>query len=257
MAGGEAPWAGVTVGPAGGAGRSRGAPGAARLGRRDAAGSSAPGPGAVGAPVRVGAVAADVELGGEPVREPVRRWRGRRAACAEQDGRNKARNDEPCPNLSHHGSDHRRAVGELATWRANLEIHALDAVEKRRRATDRPYLEFQRSPDLSTGLYTLPVGGVDQQGMHTEDEIYCVIAGRALVSVGDERIARRTRRRCVRRRRRTAPIPRDRGGAAAARRVRPRGRQSCEGRRWSGRRLSHRQRSAPPHSASRRRSHRA
>jgi len=67
-----------------------------------------------------------------------------------------------------------------------LEIHALDAVEKRRRATDRPYLEFQRSPDLSAGLYTLPVGGVDRQGMHTEDEIYCVIAGRAVVLVGDE-----------------------------------------------------------------------
>ena len=157
-------------------------------------------------------------------------WRDEPHAPSE-DGRDEARDDEPCPNLSHHGSDHRRAVGELATWRANLEIHALDAVET---ATSRhgPSRTSSSSvhPTSARVSSTLPVGGVDRQGPHTEDEIYCVIAGRALVSVGDEESP-------------VAPgdvvfvgagVPHrfhdDRGGAAPARRVRARGGQPCEGR---------------------------
>ena len=55
-----------------------------------------------------------------------------------------------------------------------------------RAATGRPYLEFQRAPDLSVGLYVLPAGGVDRQGPHAEDEVYWVVSGRALIRVADE-----------------------------------------------------------------------
>ena len=60
-----------------------------------------------------------------------------------------------------------------------MEIHELADLLPQTAATGRPYLEFQRSADLSTGLYVLPAGGVDRQQPHTEDEVYCVLAGRA------------------------------------------------------------------------------
>ena len=48
------------------------------------------------------------------------------------------------------------------------------------------YLEFLRVPSLSMGVYRLPAGGVDPQSPHTEDEVYYVVSGRALIRVGDE-----------------------------------------------------------------------
>ena len=51
--------------------------------------------------------------------------------------------------------------------------------QDRARAADNPWIEFQRSPDLSTGLYVLDVGEVDTQDPHTEDEIYVCVSGRA------------------------------------------------------------------------------
>jgi mannose-6-phosphate isomerase-like protein (cupin superfamily) len=53
-------------------------------------------------------------------------------------------------------------------------------------ASERAYLEFLRVPALSMGLYVLPAGGVDPQQPHQEDEIYYVIDGRAVITVGDE-----------------------------------------------------------------------
>ena len=41
------------------------------------------------------------------------------------------------------------------------------------------YEEQLRTADLSLGTYSLPVGAVDDQSPHTEDEIYVVTAGRA------------------------------------------------------------------------------
>jgi mannose-6-phosphate isomerase-like protein (cupin superfamily) len=40
-------------------------------------------------------------------------------------------------------------------------------------------------PDLSVGTYCIPVGGVDGQSPHTEDEIYVVTAGRARIVTPD------------------------------------------------------------------------
>ena len=42
-----------------------------------------------------------------------------------------------------------------------------------------PWIEFQRAPDLSTGLYVLEPGEVDEQEPHAEDEIYVCMSGRA------------------------------------------------------------------------------
>jgi len=50
----------------------------------------------------------------------------------------------------------------------------------------RSYLEFLRVPTLSVGLYNLPVGGVDPQQPHTEDEVYYVVGGRGYIRVEAE-----------------------------------------------------------------------
>ena len=55
-----------------------------------------------------------------------------------------------------------------------------------RAASNKLYLEFLKVPDLSLGLYVLPVGGVDPQLPHTEDEVYFVLMGKAKVKVADE-----------------------------------------------------------------------
>jgi len=59
-------------------------------------------------------------------------------------------------------------------------------VEVARNATGKLYHEFLRVPDLSAGIYVIDAGGTDPQSPHTEDELYYVIAGRAIVSVGGE-----------------------------------------------------------------------
>lgn len=43
------------------------------------------------------------------------------------------------------------------------------------------YIEHLRSADLSVGTYSIPAGGVDDQTPHTEDEIYVVSNGRAMI----------------------------------------------------------------------------
>ncbi len=53
-------------------------------------------------------------------------------------------------------------------------------------ASNKPYLEFLKVPDLSIGLYVLPAGSVDPQLPHTEDEVYYVVGGKAVIKVGLE-----------------------------------------------------------------------
>lgn len=67
-----------------------------------------------------------------------------------------------------------------------MEAFELDAVRAALAESGRPYHEFARSHDLSVGLYVLPAGGTDQQGPHTEDEVYFVISGQARLTIGDE-----------------------------------------------------------------------
>lgn len=48
-----------------------------------------------------------------------------------------------------------------------------------------PYREFLRTGVMSAGLYRLPAGGADRQGIHREDELYLVLDGHATVTVGE------------------------------------------------------------------------
>ena len=48
------------------------------------------------------------------------------------------------------------------------------------------YHEFIRVPDLSAGIYVLEAGATDPQSPHPEDELYYVVAGRGVVTVGSE-----------------------------------------------------------------------
>jgi len=59
-------------------------------------------------------------------------------------------------------------------------------ISQRREQSGELYEEFLHVPAMSAGLYELPVGGEDPQEPHTEDELYYVVAGRGVVSVGSE-----------------------------------------------------------------------
>jgi mannose-6-phosphate isomerase-like protein (cupin superfamily) len=67
-----------------------------------------------------------------------------------------------------------------------MELHDLPGLLRRREAAGAPYLEFLRTGSMSVGLYVLPAGGVDPQSPHTEDEVYVVLEGEALATVGEE-----------------------------------------------------------------------
>ena len=67
-----------------------------------------------------------------------------------------------------------------------MDAFELADLESRRIGVGVPWLEFLRSSDLSVGLYALPIGAVDDQSPHTEDEVYVVMGGRASIRVGDE-----------------------------------------------------------------------
>lgn len=73
-------------------------------------------------------------------------------------------------------------MGTLKPSQAFEVAQLLDARAK----GGRPYLEFLRVPQLSAGLYVLPVGAVDGQHPHTEDELYLVLSGRGQLLVGEE-----------------------------------------------------------------------
>ena len=60
-----------------------------------------------------------------------------------------------------------------------MNRYTVDEIDAQRLETKEPWLEFQRSADLSTGLYVLEAGEIDEQVPHTEDEIYVAVSGRA------------------------------------------------------------------------------
>jgi mannose-6-phosphate isomerase-like protein (cupin superfamily) len=67
-----------------------------------------------------------------------------------------------------------------------MQAFELSQLLKEHAQAGKLYLEFLRVPDLSMGLYVLPVGGIDPQTPHTEDEIYYVVSGRGSIQVGEE-----------------------------------------------------------------------
>jgi mannose-6-phosphate isomerase-like protein (cupin superfamily) len=50
------------------------------------------------------------------------------------------------------------------------------------------WVEHFRTADLSVGTYVIPVGGSDPQDPHTEDEVYVVVSGRAVLTGQEEAI---------------------------------------------------------------------
>ena len=70
-----------------------------------------------------------------------------------------------------------------------MDSHDVITLVQRQAAEGRPFLEFLRSPSLSAGIYTLRAGEQDRQSPHSEDEIYYVINGRAVIDVGGEKRA--------------------------------------------------------------------
>ena len=67
----------------------------------------------------------------------------------------------------------------------NGSHYSLENLEHQRQEAGKSYLEFVRQPDISAGLYVLPVGGTDPQQPHGEDEMYVVLADKARILVGE------------------------------------------------------------------------
>lgn len=67
-------------------------------------------------------------------------------------------------------------------------MEAFDVAELADRviAWDQRWMEFLRVPALSMGIYNLPRGESDPQQPHTEDEVYYVVSGRAILRVADQ-----------------------------------------------------------------------
>lgn len=70
--------------------------------------------------------------------------------------------------------------------RQELEAHDLADLVEEQRGSGQSYLEFTRTDALSVGLYVLPAGAVDRQQPHSEAEVYHVLAGWGLMTIGQE-----------------------------------------------------------------------
>lgn len=68
-----------------------------------------------------------------------------------------------------------------------FELTHLDQVLGEARGAGREWTEFLRAGMFSAGVYRLAAGGTDTQTPHAEDEIYCVLAGRAQLEVEGQR----------------------------------------------------------------------
>ena len=64
-----------------------------------------------------------------------------------------------------------------------VERFELSALQAEQLVAGKPYLEFLRRGQLSAGLYVLDAGGDDLQQPHTEDEVYHVLEGQAVLEV--------------------------------------------------------------------------
>ncbi len=67
-----------------------------------------------------------------------------------------------------------------------MDTFELSAIAAAQQEAGRAYYEFLRVSSMSMGLYVLPANGVDPQQPHTEDEVYYVVGGQAMIRVGDE-----------------------------------------------------------------------
>lgn len=78
-----------------------------------------------------------------------------------------------------------------ARSRRHVADHFALSEVAQRLATDRhDFAEFFRAPSgsLSLTIARWPAGAADDQQPHTEAEVYYVVAGKAVLTVGDERM---------------------------------------------------------------------
>lgn len=69
-----------------------------------------------------------------------------------------------------------------------MDAFDMPSIEEGHRQNGELYHEFIRQNRLSVGLYVLEAGGTDPQTPHTEDEIYYIVSGSAMIQVaGEER----------------------------------------------------------------------
>ena len=73
------------------------------------------------------------------------------------------------------------------TSTARFDIADLDQVLEAARRSGEDWHEFLRVGMFSAGIYRLAAGAGDAQVPHEEDEIYLVLAGRAVLKVAGER----------------------------------------------------------------------
>ena len=66
----------------------------------------------------------------------------------------------------------------------DIQFQTLADVDAERARSGAAYREALRVPSLSAGVYTLPVGALDTQSPHREDEVYFVVRGRARLRAG-------------------------------------------------------------------------
>ena len=70
-------------------------------------------------------------------------------------------------------------------------LDSLDSLLARHAENGKRYYEFLRVPEMNAGIYALPAGGEDPQPVHDEDEVYYILAGKAVFWVdGEERPAK-------------------------------------------------------------------
>ncbi|MET7639309.1 cupin domain-containing protein [Streptomyces sp. NPDC005438] len=67
-----------------------------------------------------------------------------------------------------------------------MKAFRLDALEAERVANNGAYLSFLKERHMSVGLYALDKGQSDPQNPHAQDEVYFVVSGRAVITVGQE-----------------------------------------------------------------------
>ena len=70
-----------------------------------------------------------------------------------------------------------------------MEYFELPSLEVERELKKKMYLQFLSERRLSVGLYKLKAGELDPQKPHTEDEVYYVVRGKAMIRVGTEKQA--------------------------------------------------------------------
>jgi mannose-6-phosphate isomerase-like protein (cupin superfamily) len=67
-----------------------------------------------------------------------------------------------------------------------MDAFDLPQIEEAHRQNGELYHEFIRAERLSVGLYVLEAGATDPQTPHTEDEIYYIVSGSAMIEVAGE-----------------------------------------------------------------------